>query len=221
MDAADALGLAAGAMQALAYLIYLRQVVAGECRPNGMTWLLWTVGTLVFLAIEADIGAPVSVLLLPAVCALCSLWLAVRCFVRASYIAPEPQDRTILALDAAILAGYGALVYGPFAVPSGSAAGLVFVMLPGISSVVAGWPIVRTTSIDPGNERPLAWFVWSAAYTLVALAAIAEGLSWPYLAYPAMNLGLHLVIGALAMRRLDSPARPAAGPGGVARAGGE
>jgi hypothetical protein len=191
-------------MQALAYLVYFRQVLVGACLPNGMSWLLWTCGTLVLLAIEADSGAPISVLLLPAVCAFCSFVLAVRCLVLGSYIAPDPQDWAVLALDAAILLGYAAAAYGPSS--AAASLGLIFVMLPGLSSTVASWPILRTTFREPGNERPTAWFVWSAAYGLSAVTVMAEGLHWAFLAYPLLNQAVHILMGFLAMNGGDSPA---------------
>jgi hypothetical protein len=212
---ATALGLAAGGTQALAYLIYARQMLCGECRPNGMTWLMWTYGTVVFFLIEADTGAPLSVLLLPGICTACSVYVAAESFRRASYVAPDRQDWAILGLDGAILLGYLALAYGPWPTPE---LALLFVLLPGISATLQSWPILRTTCLEPRHERPLAWFVWSAAYALMALAAVADGLSWHYLVYPALSLPVHVLIGVFAAAGRQSRDPAAAGPVGDASA---
>jgi hypothetical protein len=206
MTLATALGVAACGTQALAYLIYARQVLRGACRPNGMSWLMWTYGTLVFFVIEVGTGAPLSVLLLPGICAVCSVFVAAESFRRAAYVAPQRQDWAILGVDVAILAGYLAMAWGPRA---GELA-LIFVLLPGISSTLQSWPILRTTCLEPGHERPLAWFVWSAAYGLMALAAMADGLSWHYLVYPLLSQPVHILIGFFAMQGRES-LRPAVG----------
>ncbi len=161
MTAAETLGFAAGLLQAVAYMIYLLQVVRAECRPNGMTWLMWSYGTLVLLIIEWDVGAPISILILPAVCAFCSLFVAGCAFARSAYIAPDRQDWAVLGLDVMILAGYVGFANGL----AGQAGGdtdrtLVFVFLAGATTLTSSWPILRTTFLEPAYERPAAWFVW-------------------------------------------------------------
>ena len=202
MSAAVTLGLVAGALQAAAYLIYALQVVRAECRPNGMTWLMWSYGTLVLLIIERDVGAPVSILILPAVCSACSLFISGYAFVRSHYIAPVRQDWAVLALDVLILAGYVTLAGGL----RGHAAGVseysnLFVFLTGATTLTSSWPILRTTYLEPGHERPAAWFVWCAAYASMGAAMILEGLAWEYGVYPVLSFLIHLAIGVFALCR--------------------
>lgn len=211
---AVALGLAAGALQVVAYTIYTLQVVRAECRPNGMTWLMWSYGTLVLLIIEWDVGAPVSILILPAVCAACSLFVAGYAFARSAYIAPDRQDWAVLGLDVMILAGYVAFAYGLVASADRDVdQSMVFVFLTGATTLTSSWPILRTTFLEPGHERPAAWFVWCAAYTAMGAAMILEGLSWQYGVYPVLSVAIHLAIGIFALnrdktRRLDADGGP-------------
>lgn len=208
MSAAASLGLAAGLLQAAAYVIYVRQVVSVDGRPNGMTWLMWSYGSLVFFAIELHLGAPTAVLVLPAVCTLCSIGVSVYAFARGSYIPPERQDWVALAIDLAVTLGYVAFV--GLAMPRDGAVdpiGLAFVAIAGATSLTSSWPILRTTYMDPANERPLAWFVWSAAFGLLSLAAMAEGLAWPFLVYPVLSQVISMLIGILALEAPES--RPA------------
>jgi hypothetical protein len=217
MTAAEALGLAAGLLQAIAYIVYVLQVVRAECRPNGMTWLMWSYGTLVLLIIEWDVGAPVSILILPAVCAFCSLFVAGYAFARGAYIAPDPQDWVVLGLDVLILAGYVAFAHGLAGEAGGDAdRTLVFVFLTGATTLTSSWPILRTTFLQPGHERPAAWFVWCAAYASMGAAMILEGLTWQYGVYPVLSLAIHLAIGFFALNRGKRPAPRVAG-GGPAR----
>jgi hypothetical protein len=203
------LGLTAGLLQALAYAAYFRQVLAEDCRPNGMTWLMWTYGTAVLFFIEYDMGAPFAVLVLPAVCLLCSIGVAGYAFARASCLPPERQDWAVLSLDLGITIGYVVLVMGSDAVETG----LVFVLLTGLTNFTSSWPIMRTTYREPHNERPIAWFIWSAAYALLALVAMIEDMPWPYLVYPLCSLVVHLAIGfftleTMAARRARRSGRP-------------
>ena len=107
---AVALGLAAGALQVVAYTIYTLQVVRAECRPNGMTWLMWSYGTLVLLIIEWDVGAPISILILPAVCSVCSLFVAGYAFARSAYIA-NARTGTMVQNAWEYIQGYGSNAY--------------------------------------------------------------------------------------------------------------
>ncbi len=84
--------------------------------------------------------------------------------------------------------------------------------------MTSSWPALRATFRDPGNERPLAWFVWSAAYGLLALAAMAEGLAWPFLVYPVLSQVTELLIGVFALDGGESSPRREAALSGEASA---
>lgn len=206
---AETLGIAAGVLQAVAYIIYVVQVVRAECRPNGMTWLMWSYGTLVLLIIEWDVGAPISILILPAVCSVCSLFVAGYAFARSAYIAPDRQDWAVLGLDVLILAGYVVFAHGVDASVETAAPdvdkSMVFVFLTGATTLTSSWPILRTTFLEPGHERPAAWFVWCAAYAVMGAAMILEGLSWQYGVYPVLSFAIHLAIGIFAVNRHKTP----------------
>jgi len=178
-----------------------------------MTWVMWSYGAFVFFAIELHLGAPVSVLVLPGVCMLCSIVVASYAFARSAWLRPGLQDWTALAFDATLMVGYAGLVAASTAGRPLEGVGLVFVALAGVSALTSSWPALRTTFARPGNERPLAWFVWSTAYGLLTLAAMAEGLAWPFLVYPVLSQVVSLFMGLFAIESGDSAARrvPAAG----------
>ncbi len=199
MSAAASLGLAAGLLQAAAYVVYFRQVVRAEARPNGMTWLMWAYGASVFFLIELHIGAPAAVLILPGVCMLCAIGVAAFAFLRSACLPPRPQDWAAFALDATLMASYVAFVIATGAGGEPAGVGTVFVALAGVTALTSSWPVLRTTYATPGNERPLAWFVWSTAYGLLTLAAMAAGLPWPFLVYPILSQVVNMLIGLLAL----------------------
>ncbi len=214
MTAAMLAGLAASLLQLAAYVVYLAQALRADCRPNAMSWVMWACGTAVLLGIELHIGAPLSVLLLPGVCLLCSLVIIAQAFTRGERLPPEPQDWLVLGVYGALTLGYVAMVLRtpPGEVPGGAS---IFVALTGAITLASSWPILRTTYVEPSNERPLAWFVWSAAYGLLTLAAMGEGLPWPFLVYPLVCQIVHVLIGLFAMERDDSAAASAAPGSGL------
>jgi hypothetical protein len=207
MTLAAALGFGAGALQALAYGVYLRHMASSGVRPNAMSWVMWTYGTLTFLAIEIHLGVPASALILPTVCLICSVGVIAWSLRRGGYLLPERTDWVVCAVNGLLMLGYVWLALGPGAGgDAGEGLGLALVSFAGVAALTASWPMLRTTYRDPGNERPLAWFVWSTAYGCLALAVMAEGLSWPYLAYPVLCQIVHLLIGLFAVEGADSPA---------------
>lgn len=204
MTSVAAIGIAAGVLQGCAYIVYILQMVRAECRPNGMSWVMWAYGTAVLLVIEVRLGAPLSVLVLPAICLACSITIAVHAYWRGVALAPTRLDWGVLGLDVMLTVAYVALVLKEAHPAETAALGLVFVALTGATSLTSTWPILCSTWREPSHERPLAWFIWSAAYGMLALAVMLEGLSWHYLVYPTLCQALHVVIGVFAMEAIDT-----------------
>ena len=196
MTLATTLGTASGLVQLVAFFLYIRTLRRGQTRPNGMSWLMWAYGSMVPFYIEGDTGAPLPVLLAPILCALLSMYVAARAFLHGPSVPAAPHDWLVLALDLAILGGY--LAFASAILP-GEGLETAFLLLPAASSVLSFWPILRSTCLDPAGERPLAWFVWSVSYGLMAFAVMAAELPWPYLAYPVITQAMNLLVGLLAM----------------------
>ena len=128
-----------------------------------MSWLMWTYGTAVLLFLQADTGAPISVMLAPAFCVACSVCVTARALAAAGRLRPVPQDWLLLGVDLAILVAYLVAVRGPE--PAGREAALAFLLLPAVSSAITAWPTLRSTFRDPRNERPASWFICRRAPT--------------------------------------------------------
>ena len=100
--------------------------------------------------IEGDTGAPLPVLLAPILCALLSMYVAVRAFLHGPAVPAARHDWLVLAVDLAILGGYLALVSRLL---PGEGVETIFLLLPAASSVLSFWPILRSTCVDPRSER--------------------------------------------------------------------
>ena len=74
------LGLLAGVLQLVGYLIYVRDE---EIEPNPVTWLMFAYGTMLLTMLEWDRQASAAELALPLVCSSMALYVAGRCWWRA------------------------------------------------------------------------------------------------------------------------------------------
>jgi hypothetical protein len=171
-----------------------------------MTWAMWAYGTSVFFVIQVHLGAPPSVLILPAVCMACSVGVAIHVFARGRPVRPDRADWAALAVDSGLIGAYavgvalGVVVAGEMTGPA-----LVFVAAAGLSALTSATPILRSTYVAPWTERPLAWFVWSTAYGLLCVAALLEGLPWAFLVYPAISQIVCLFVGLFAAEAVAAP----------------
>lgn len=200
---ATMIGLSAGVLQASAYFLYTRLVLKCETRPNGMSWLMWAYGTFVFFFIEFDVAAPLSVLILPAVCMVCALIVSVYSFVKSSYIPPERGDYAALFVDLLLMGSYLVLLLllstGVITGEQQASLAMIFLVLTSLSTLVTFYPIMRTTFEDPCGENPIPWFIWTVAYGLLLYTVMIEGMSWQYMIYPILNILLHGSIGVFAL----------------------
>ena len=58
--------------------------------------------------------------------------------------------------------------------------------------------------------------MWSTAYGLLALSAMAEGLPWPFLVYPIAFQAVAFLIGLFALDGVDAAVAGAPGAGEIA-----
>lgn len=201
MTTALIIGLFAGVLQASAYFLYTYLVLQEETVPNGMSWLMWAYGTSVFFFIEFDIQAPISVLILPGVCALCACIVSGYSFYKSSYIPPERSDYVALVVDVSLMTGYLTLLYsvgtGQIQTDLYISIGLIFLVLTSLSTFVTFYPILRTTYENPKCENPIPWFIWTVAYALLLCTVLIENMTWEYMIYPIINMILHGATGLL------------------------
>ena len=142
VSVAALIGAAAGLVQAASYLIYVAQTLRRDCRPNGMSWVMWSYGGLVVVAMQVHLGAPWTVVAVPAVGLACSVAIAVVAFSRCDRLRPDRQDWTALGIDAMLTAGYvAAVAAGALSRAFGAVVALV-----GLCALTSAWPALRSQS---------------------------------------------------------------------------
>src|SRR3989344_5308338 len=80
------LGILAAGLQVVAYILYIRD---DEIDPNPTTWFMFAYGTGLLAIMEWDSDATPAELFLPTVCALFSIYVSLRCWIRARKADPS------------------------------------------------------------------------------------------------------------------------------------
>ena len=200
-------------LHALAYLIYVRSALRGKVKPNPTSWLMWTYGTALLVIVEWDQEAAFSVMLLPMVCAACSLIVAGCCWQKGRLTWPEtPSDRKAFLLDLFFTGVYVFLIVmelrGRLTLADETLYKSMLLILLSGSTFVSFWPILRTTRETPENEHWLAWAIWTLAYACLLLITIAEHgsslQSIQFWAYPASCLIPTGMVGFYAFQQRDA-----------------
>lgn len=207
-------GLLAGALQLIGYLLYLRD---DEIEPNPVTWLMFAYGTILLTLLEWDRQASGAELVLPAVCSSMAIYVAGRCWWRARQKDPSRywprewwpddwRDRASFQADLALTAlylGAAALAWSRWiGEDAREVAVVVFLIGANLTTLTAFFPLIRSVIEDPSHERTAPWAVWSIAYALLGLTtwAVQGELLSELMIYPVLNTLLHGTVAVMSRR---------------------
>lgn len=194
MNVATGFEIGAAGLMAAGFLLYN---VRRDRGADGSGWTGWCCGQLVLLLLLVRVEAPQPALVAPGLGVICALPMAARGLAR---------DWRGLTLPGAIFLWF-LLLLGPVGELDVTAEiRLVFALLSGLVVAAAGWPLLAGVCADPARGRPLAWFLWSTAYGLAALALMAAQVDWPLLVFPLLAQGFHLVAGMVTVGSGESAA---------------
>ena len=206
------LGILAAAIQAFAYVLYIKD---NNIDPNPTTWFMFAYGTGLLAIMEWDTNASMEELLLPTICAFFSIYVSLRCWIRARKADPSrlwpkgwwPDDfweKVSFVLDIIITAIYvAAWILGDSSILTKEErywAVLISLFLSNISTFIQFYPMLHETSLHPERENWKPWFVWALAYgTLAVVTYLKHGEIIHHLMfYPLSSCILHLLMAWLA-----------------------
>lgn len=198
------LGILAGALQALGYTLYIRQVLRKEIEPNAATWLMFAYGTALLGILEFSRGAGWELLYLPAACAAMSIVVAFICWKQGTLHWPkEWQDQLAFVTDVVLTVCYagawGLAVSGVLDESERGYANLAFLICSNLTTITSFSPLIRGAV---RKESPMPWVVWTYAYTVLGVTTFAtEGLWTELMIYPVLNAVLHARVAWLAQSR--------------------
>jgi len=194
------LGTAAGLLQVLGYAIYIRKSVRRELEPNPATWFMFAYGTALLTVLELDLDAGLALLILPAICAALSMYVAYQCWVRGTFKWPvERADQAAFAADiiltVAYLAAWELARYGSITEESRHIATTAFLLCSNATTFTAFSPLLRDAYRNPDREHSPSWIVWALAYATLGLAtALSAGWLTVLMVYPLTNAILHALV---------------------------
>lgn len=205
------LAVVAGLLQALGYAVYFFKSVRHETEPNPTTWLMFAYGTTLLTVLEWDREATPTLLILPIVCATLSVGVAILCKVRGTLKWPSDQySRAALMTDVSLTVGYVLVAlasFTPFVTDEQrTVLALAFLVLTNMSTAVSFVPLLKDTWEDPKSEHPLAWSIWTMAYSTLGIVTFLEKGAWTELMiYPVSCALLHGLVGLFALRAFLRP----------------
>lgn len=194
-----------GLLQALGYSVYILKSLRKEVEPNPTTWLMFAYGTMLLTALEFDRNAGPALLILPIVCATLSIFVAGLCWKRGTLTWPKDRySKAAFRTDVVLTVGYFSVAVASFT-PFVSDAqrtsfALAFLVLSNLSTAVSFVPMLKDTWQEPEKEHPLAWGIWTAAYSTLGIATFLEGGWSELMIYPVSCALLHGLVGVLALR---------------------
>ena len=179
-------GIVAGLLQFLGYVLYIRGVRKLGTTPNASSWAIWAFGGLLNLFSYNQLVGDLVKEILPFVCSLCCIGSFLFFWKRGSMRWPDKSDWAILAVDCLIT------VY--WFVTGSSEANLLYQ----VGTVISFIPICRGMLKKTDREEPLPWVVWALAYATLCLTVIMRWQKWEDLVYPGVCLVLHFITAVLA-----------------------
>lgn len=202
------LGMLAAAIQAWAYVLYIRD---DNIDPNPTTWFMFAYGTGLLAIMAWQTSATIAELILPTICSIFSIYISARCWWRAVKADPTrlwprgwwPDDfweKVSFVLDIIITLIYvTASVLGESSILTKEQrywAVLVSLFLSNVSTFIQFYPILRETYLHPDRENSKPWAVWAGAYgTLAMVTYMQHGEIWHHLMfYPLSSCFLHLLM---------------------------
>lgn len=201
------LGIAAGAFQVLGYILYIRGSLRNEISPNAASWFMFSYGTALLGVLEFSRGAEIELLILPALCATLSIFVAALCWRRGTLHWPkEWQDQLAFVADVALTIAYfvawSLAAWGALSEEGRGHANLTFLVLSNLTTMTSFAPLIRGVKSGTARECSGPWVAWACAYTLlVAVTFAKEGFWTDLMMYPALNVYLHWRVAWLASRR--------------------
>jgi len=187
---AKLLGITAGLLHIIAFVIYNRQMLEGTSKPNSATWTLWVFLTVLNATSYSDMSGDWVKNFLPIVSSAAVFVTFLVALFLGKFSKLDSYD--LAALVVGCVSGFAWWYY-----QSAAYANLILQL----SILISFIPTYKGVWRDSKKEKSLPWFIWTSAYvlSLIVIYMRWEG-QWEELAYPVNCFFLHVGVGFLAGR---------------------
>lgn len=193
MEITICLGILAGLLHVLAFILYNKQMLNGTSQPNSATWILWTFLTVLNVSSYAVMSDDWVKYILPLASSISCILTFLFSLYKGKLSKIDPWDG--LALGIGIISSFAWWYYN-----SATYANLILQVSIAISFV----PTYRGVWNNPRKEKSLPWYIWSSAYILSIIVIILRWQNqYEDLVYPLNCLVLHAVVGILAEKNIN------------------
>lgn len=185
------LGFIGGAMHVMAFLIYNRQMLRGESKPNTATWSTWVVLSTLNATSYFFMSGDWVKTLLPIASTTACIGTFAFSLLKGKLSKLDPLDTLALILGLGVSFVWWWQRNATFAN-----------LLLQIPITISFFPTYRGVVKNPKVEKALPWFIWSSAYIFSITTVILRWKGQPQdLVYPVLCLILHGGVGFLTLRK--------------------
>jgi len=191
MEISVVLSLLTGIVTLAGYIVYNRDIFLGACRPNAVSWALWTMAIILNMASYFSMTGDLLQNSLQIVSSgACAITFGYALYKK-NYSPLTATDKFTLGTGIIAVACWWWFDSAVFAN-----------MIIQFAIVAAFIPTYKSVWNNPANEKPTPWFIFSLAYLLLCLTVFLrwQG-SWADLVFPLLGVGLHLALAILIIFR--------------------
>ena len=186
----SSLGIFAGILQVIGYVFYIKKINIGRVKPNTASWSIWAFGAVLESSSYVFATGDWVKNILPVACAISAVVIFVYCLRHGHFEKPTRFEWFIVLLDCVAIFiwwWYSSAVY----------ANLYLVL----TAVISFIPIFLHVWHDPMVEDAKPWYIWTLAYSLLAVVVILRWEKWEDLVYPVIFVILHIIVAILSIDR--------------------
>ncbi len=184
------IGILAGFLQILGYIVYFRHINKGLIKPNTASWSIWAFGALLESGSYIFSTGDWIKNVLPIVCALSAVTLFILCIYRGHFSPITNFEKMLVVLDCLAI-----LIWWFY--DSATYANLFLV----VTAIISFLPIMLSVLRDPLREYAKPWYIWTVAYLLLTFVVLIRWQKWSDLVYPVVFVVLHFGVAIFATDR--------------------
>ncbi len=177
------IGIMAGIIQIIGYVLYMRNAFSGSIFPNPASWSIWAFASILNLISYAEMTGDWPKIILPAACSVMNMATFLTCLFKGRLRKLRMIEWTILFLDIVIVLFWWL-----------SKSATLTNLLLQASTLISFLPLICDVWKNPSIEKPTPWLLWTLGYALLFSIVLLRWKKWEDAVYPLLCLILHGIV---------------------------